>query len=157
VVCPNCKLINTPETERCECGYDFQRGEMTRRAKGERNEGSVGKGVGIGLLLALCWLVLATVTVLSSLTPGSKVLVFMPPVEVLLFMIPAFIAFQGRGETETAKGIVVIGAIVFLLSATCSGVLSGFFGAPTARRPAQVLRLRRMNNLTFTASAVHCR
>lgn len=26
--CPNCKLINPPTAQRCDCGYDFPSGEM---------------------------------------------------------------------------------------------------------------------------------
>lgn len=34
--CPNCRLINPPEAERCDCGYDFLRShKMTMGAGGE--------------------------------------------------------------------------------------------------------------------------
>jgi len=28
--CPHCGLVNPPQAQRCDCGYDFQSGQMKR-------------------------------------------------------------------------------------------------------------------------------
>jgi hypothetical protein len=66
----------------------------------------------------ICWFFLAIVTINLLAKHG-----FFPPglvlatPELLLLMVPAWYKYKAGGETETAKGIVIAAAIVFLLSA----------------------------------------
>jgi ABC-type Fe3+-siderophore transport system permease subunit len=41
----------------------------------------------------------------------------------LVYMIPAILIARRKGETETAKGLIVGASITFLLNATCNGLL----------------------------------
>ncbi len=41
----------------------------------------------------------------------------------LVYMIPAVLFSRHRGETETAKGLVIGASVTFLLNAACSGFL----------------------------------
>jgi hypothetical protein len=40
-----------------------------------------------------------------------------------IWMVPAYLHYKRRGETETAKGILIVAGIVFLLNVSCWGVL----------------------------------
>lgn len=35
--CPRCRLLNPPEAERCDCGYDFKTGEIKSSYLTERD------------------------------------------------------------------------------------------------------------------------
>jgi hypothetical protein len=41
----------------------------------------------------------------------------------LVYMIPAVLFSRHRGESETAKGLIIGASITFLLNAACSGLL----------------------------------
>ena len=36
--CPNCKLVNPPEAERCDCGFDFKTREMKKSYLTDRDK-----------------------------------------------------------------------------------------------------------------------
>ena len=41
----------------------------------------------------------------------------------LVYMIPAILLSRGRGETETAKGLIIGASVTFLLTSACSGLM----------------------------------
>ena len=44
--CPKCSLLNPPEAERCDCGFDFTTSQMKRPSL---LSGSLPKAAGIGV------------------------------------------------------------------------------------------------------------
>jgi hypothetical protein len=44
--CPNCKLVNPPNAERCDCGYDFQTRMIEHSYLTERDK-SLTRGAGV--------------------------------------------------------------------------------------------------------------
>jgi hypothetical protein len=83
-------------------------------------EGSLGRGIGMGALFTLGGAVgsglLMTVVI-------GFVLFFGIGLSQAIWMVPAYLHYKRRGETETAKGILIVAGIVFLLNASCWGVL----------------------------------
>ena len=57
---------------------------------------------------------------------GEEGLEFLPlmymGVSQLVYMIPAILIFRRKGDSETAKGLIVGASITFLLNATCNGL-----------------------------------
>ena len=50
--CPNCKLVNPPTAERCDCGYDFRTGTMKESYLTERDKRlSKPEIVGVALVI----------------------------------------------------------------------------------------------------------
>lgn len=43
-----------------------------------------------------------------------------------VYLLPAYFAYRKRGMSQLSKGILVIGAITFLLNAACFGALMTF-------------------------------
>jgi hypothetical protein len=84
----------------------------------EPHRGSLLKGVGIGVALTVCWAFLGIPTTLGAFSRRGWILL---PAEVLLLMIPAWYYYKAGGETETANGIFLLGAIVFLLKCKLRG------------------------------------
>ncbi len=41
----------------------------------------------------------------------------------LVYMMPAILIFRRRGNTETAKGLVIGASLTFLLNAACNGLV----------------------------------
>jgi len=41
----------------------------------------------------------------------------------LLWMLPAWRIYRRRGQEETAKGILIVAGVVFLLNASCWGLM----------------------------------
>jgi hypothetical protein len=41
----------------------------------------------------------------------------------LLWMLPAWLIYRRRGQAETAKGILIIAGVVFMLNASCWGLV----------------------------------
>jgi hypothetical protein len=86
------------------------------------SESSIGKGIAIAVLLTLVgamagWFLLAS--------GGVLILVGFGLVQ-LLWLLPTITYHYARGEAETIKGLLIIGGLVFLLNASCWGlVLSG--------------------------------
>ena len=82
--------------------------------------GSVVKGIGIGVLLtvagiALCFLLFAPSLILIGVIQA-------------VWMCPAILFYSYRDEKETFKGLLIVTGLVFLLNASCWGILmSGNF------------------------------
>jgi hypothetical protein len=80
------------------------------------------KGVRLGCLLGL---VLNIVAVGGMLVAGAAMGVAFIGVVQLLYLIPLAIVCRRRREPAMLKGIIIIGSITFLLSATCAVLLLG--------------------------------
>jgi hypothetical protein len=70
--CPKCRLINPPEAERCDCGWDFvaarqERSYLPRKSAATTAGIGAGVGVGFGLLYLIVKLVIVLIRV--SATP----------------------------------------------------------------------------------------
>jgi hypothetical protein len=90
------------------------------------HKGSVGRGIGIGAVLTLMGL--AAMIVLAFPILGGLLVAIGIGLVQLLWMLPAILHYRGRGETETVKGLMIVGGLVILLNAPCWGaVLSGNF------------------------------
>jgi hypothetical protein len=77
--------------------------------------GSIAKGFGIGVLLTaggigICFAV-------------SIFVVIGIGVAQLLWILPTYLYYNSRNETETAKGLLIVAGLVFLLNASCWGIL----------------------------------
>jgi hypothetical protein len=83
--------------------------------------GSIARGIGIGALLTLGG---AVASLLLMVIAIGFVLFFGIGLAQLTWMIPAYRRYTKRGETETAKGLLIIAGIVFLLNASCWGMLA---------------------------------
>jgi hypothetical protein len=83
--------------------------------------GSIARGLGIGALLTLGG---ALASLLLMVIVIGFVLFFGIGLAQLIWMIPAYRRYAKRGETETAKGLLIVAGLVFLLNATCWGVLT---------------------------------
>jgi hypothetical protein len=77
-------------------------------------QGSVKKGVLIGLAISLGVAIVTAPIVIPALGIGLI---------QLLWVIPMVRSYRRKGETETAKGLIIQAAIVAMLNATCWGVL----------------------------------
>lgn len=83
--------------------------------------GSIARGLGIGALLTLAGAVGSLILMAAII---GFVLFFGIGLAQLIWMIPAYRRYTKRGETETAKGLIIIAGIVFLLNASCWGMLA---------------------------------
>jgi len=94
----------------------------------EQRKGSVGLGLGLTVMFH----VIAQAPVFFLLLAMARSdrgleLAFAPVLHIgltqLIYIIPAILFSRHRGETETAKGLVIGAALTFLLNATCNGFL----------------------------------
>jgi hypothetical protein len=89
-------------------------------------KGSVGRGIGIGVVLTLMGLA-AMIIFLLPILAGILVAIGIGLVQ-LLWILPAILHYRVRGETETVKGLIIVGGLIFLLNVPCWGtVLTGNF------------------------------
>jgi hypothetical protein len=71
----------------------------------------------------------AVFLLLFTIVPGEEGLglAIYPPmfigVSQLVYMIPAILIFRRRGDTRTAKGLIIGAALTFILNSTCNGLL----------------------------------
>jgi len=86
-----------------------------------RSNGSIARGLGIGALLTLAGAVASLPLMVVYI---GFVTLFGIGLAQLIWMIPAYRRYKKRGETETAKGLLIIAGLVFLLNASCWGVLA---------------------------------
>ena len=84
------------------------------------SSGSIGKGVGIGALLTLAG---ALVSVPLLVVYIGYIMLVGIGLAQALWMVPAYRRYRKRGETETAKGLLIVAGLVFLLNASCWGVV----------------------------------
>lgn len=87
--------------------------------------GSVGTGVVIGLALTFGAI---GVGVFSAAFTGGISAIVLLGIGVLqaAWIVPLVRHFRTKGETETAKGLLIAAGIVFLLNASCWGVVASF-------------------------------
>src|ERR1700728_434175 len=79
---------------------------------------SIGRGIAIAVLCQFGFLVVGSIVI--SLKANSFVFVLMSwGVIPLIVLIPLFIIKLQSGHSRTAKGILIIGSIAFLLNAAC--------------------------------------
>lgn len=85
-------------------------------------EGSALIGFLLSLLLHL--LQIPIVVILSLFESELLILsVLFIGVSQLVYMIPAIVIAFGKGKKQTAKGLIIGAAIVFLLNAACTGLI----------------------------------
>jgi hypothetical protein len=130
--CPNCKLINPPGSLQCDCGYAFLTGTISA-PNNPPDAGSVGRGVGLGLLLHLLQIVIVPGTTLLAgafyprdkepLAAGLLFSAYAWSLTQFLYLGPAaWMAFR-RGQRETAKGLLIVGAIGILINGGCDALI----------------------------------
>jgi hypothetical protein len=97
------------------------RGEPSQKPEGP-SKGSIGLGIAIAVLCEFCYFVLA---VLVSALRADFYVVFLMSWGIipLMILIPLFLMQLKSGHSRTAKGIVIIGSIAFLLNATCDAAV----------------------------------
>jgi heme/copper-type cytochrome/quinol oxidase subunit 4 len=92
-------------------------------------EKSVDRGniaVGIGLGIGLTILGIGLTVALAALTKGvGLILLFGVGVVQVVWMGPVCAYFFKKGETRTGQGLLIIAGLVFLLNATCFGLIRG--------------------------------
>lgn len=94
----------------------------------ERSRGSIWGGLALTLGLHLFAQVPA-VFLIFTIAPGEEGLglAIYPPMFIglsqLVYMIPAILIFRRRGDTGTAKGLIIGAALTFILNSTCNGLL----------------------------------
>ena len=86
-----------------------------------RSNGSIARGLGIGALLTLGGAVASLPLMVVYI---GFVTLFGIGLAQLIWMMPAYRRYKKRGETETAKGLLIVAGLVFLLNASCWGVLA---------------------------------
>lgn len=94
----------------------------------ERSRGSIWAGVGLTLLFHFVVQV-CLLFILGAIVTGERGLevAFLPLIYIglsqLVYMIPVILIARHKGETETAKGLIIGASITFLLNAACNGLL----------------------------------
>lgn len=95
----------------------------------EPDRGSLFGGIALGFLanIGSCIASALLGTVFMSGAEPLSVPFFAVPFGIglaqLLWIIPLYRSRRRRGATETAKGLIVAGAITFLLNAACWGLI----------------------------------
>ena len=94
----------------------------------EQSKGSIRAGLGltllfhfvvqVSLLFILGWIVTAEQGLELTILPVMYI-----GLSQLVYMIPAILIARRKGETETAKGLIIGASITFLLNAACNGLL----------------------------------
>src|SRR5713226_8350659 len=88
----------------------------------KQSRGTIWLGLGLTLMLHVVAQV-ATVFILGAIISGERglYLAFLPMMYIgvsqLVYMIPAILIARRKGETETAKGLIVGASLTFLLNA----------------------------------------
>jgi hypothetical protein len=83
----------------------------------------VGKGVAIVLGLTVGGFILGGMLAASLAGAVGFVVLLGIGVVQAAWIIPLWRHFRGRGESETAKGVLIMASIVFLLNAGCWGIV----------------------------------
>ena len=84
--------------------------------------GSLAKGILVGVLFTLAGIGFGfALNAVGSFALGTIILIGIGVVQ-LLWMVPAYRVYRRRGETETAKGLLIVAGLVFLLNASCWGL-----------------------------------
>jgi len=94
----------------------------------EQSKGRLRTGLGLTLVLHILvqapvfFFLLAIASSDWMLTLAGYSLMYLG-LSQLVYMIPAILIFRRRGDTETAKGLIVGASLTFLLNANCNGLL----------------------------------
>jgi hypothetical protein len=91
----------------------------------ERNRGSVGFGVLLGIGGVIAVVLGSGLISLMIQTPVIFGAALGIGVTQWLVLLPLVLSLRKRGETMTIQGILVTGGVVFLLNATCWGLVMG--------------------------------
>jgi hypothetical protein len=142
--CPNCKLVNPPGTVHCDCGYNFLTRTISAPAQQSeiapnfgnipaKSDGSVGLGIGFGLLLHLLQLlVVPGIAVLYGVlyprTPYSGLAALLLSAYAwgltqFLYLGPAIWLAYHKGQRETAKGFLIVAGVGVLLNGACDALV----------------------------------
>lgn len=88
------------------------------------DRGSIGVGIGLGIAITV--LGIGLMIALAMLTKGVGVVLFLGiGVVQVLWMGPVCAYYFNKGETRTGQGLLIIAGLVFLLNATCFGIIRG--------------------------------
>jgi len=82
--------------------------------------GSIWQGIAVGATWNICALFVGILTILIIV--GGVIIAGFGVVQYA-WIGPLYARHQRRGETETAKGILIASGITFLLSAACWGAI----------------------------------
>jgi hypothetical protein len=74
-----------------------------------------------GFFVAALWTVFCLMAA-TALSLGEYV-VFTCGLSQLIWLVPLWIWFRRKGETESAKGVILAAAITFLLNSACWGLI----------------------------------
>ena len=94
----------------------------------EQSKGSIRAGLGLTLLFHFVVQV-SLLFILGTIVTGERGLelgilpVMYIGLSQLVYMIPAAWIARRKGETETAKGLIVGASLTFLLNAACNGLV----------------------------------
>ncbi len=97
----------------------------------EQSKGSVRAGLVLTLALHVLGQVVMSLIVLAVANRRDSdeglYLAILPVMYIglsqLVYLMPAILIFRRRGDTETAKGLVIGASLTFLLNAACNGLL----------------------------------
>jgi hypothetical protein len=94
----------------------------------ERECGSVMKGIAFGMMASFlgCTVLAMVLGFGSSSMEWLFVPLFFVGITQLLWIVPMVLQFRRKGQPETAKGLVIVAALVALLNASCWGLLGNF-------------------------------
>jgi hypothetical protein len=92
----------------------------------EQSKGSIRSGLAITLVLHVLGQLVLGLIALAIPTGDGPSLTLLPlfflGLSQLLYMIPAILLLLRRGDSETARGMIIGAGLTFLLNATCSGL-----------------------------------
>jgi hypothetical protein len=95
-------------------------GDEQEREQRPRDPGSIWQGIALGGTWNICALGIGILTILIAI--GAVVIAGFGIVQYA-WISPLYLRYKRRGETETAKGILIASGITVLLSAACWGAI----------------------------------
>jgi hypothetical protein len=84
------------------------------------DEGSIAKGFGIGAAINIGAALVGALTIMIAI--GAVVLLGFGLIQAV-WIGPLVAKYNNRGETETAKGLLLAAGVTFLLNAGCWGAV----------------------------------
>jgi|SRR3954466_11945981 len=111
--CPDCGLINPPEAQTCDCGYDFAFRRSSPRWAEKQSEGRRGLLLAAFLCLTAFIFVVFSVTVLPS-TEFKELAALLRWLALLLWLSGTIIWAQAKGWSWTwgLLGLSILGALI---------------------------------------------
>ena len=83
--------------------------------------GSVPRGITIAFLLHAFQLIIIPI---AFVFPAAFFFIFIWSVTQFAYLLPAYLKYSAKGESETAKGILIAAGIGVLLNGTCFAALT---------------------------------